>query len=179
MKIFGINCLNHDAAISVIEDGEILFAAHSERYSRKKNDMFLNEDIVEEALSYGKPDKVVYYERPYLKKTRQIYSGQWDEVWSLSNLPGRYLKKWFPNNRIQYIGHHKSHAAAGYYTSPYREAAILVDPEDTRSIADGLAELLSDKSRRQRLVERGRDRVMQFTWDACAARAIKVFESVV
>ena len=38
MRIMGINCLNHDAAISVIEDGEIIFAGHSERYSRKKND---------------------------------------------------------------------------------------------------------------------------------------------
>ena len=42
MKILGINCLNHDAAVSVIEDDKILFAAHSERYSRIKNDMHLN-----------------------------------------------------------------------------------------------------------------------------------------
>ena len=32
MRILGVNCLNHDAAISVVEDGEILFAAQSERY---------------------------------------------------------------------------------------------------------------------------------------------------
>ena len=36
MKILGINALNHDAAVSVLDDGEIKFAAHSERYSRKK-----------------------------------------------------------------------------------------------------------------------------------------------
>ena len=38
MKILGINALNHDAAITMIEDGEILFAGHSERYSKIKFD---------------------------------------------------------------------------------------------------------------------------------------------
>ena len=50
MKILGINCLNHDAAVSVIEDKKILFAAHSERYSRNKNDMFLNDDNFREGV---------------------------------------------------------------------------------------------------------------------------------
>ena len=86
MKILGINCLNHDAAVSVIEDKKILFAAHSERYSRNKNDMFLNDDIIQEALSYGEPDKIAYYERPWIKKTRQLYAGQYNEVFNLNNL---------------------------------------------------------------------------------------------
>ena len=126
MRILGINCLNHDAAVSVIEDGKILFAAHSERYSRIKNDMYLNDEIIEEALSYGEPDKIAYYERPWIKKTRQLYAGQYDEVFNLKNLPSNYLKTWFPSSKIHYIDHHLSHAAAGYYTSPYDEAAILV-----------------------------------------------------
>jgi carbamoyltransferase len=126
MKILGINCLNHDAAVSVIEDGKILFAAHSERYSRKKNDMYLNDDIIKEALSYGKPDKVAYYERPWIKKTRQLYAGQYSEVFNINNLPNRYLKTFLGDTKIEYIDHHLSHAAAGYYTSPYNEAAILV-----------------------------------------------------
>ena len=126
MKILGINCLNHDAAISFIEDDKILFAAHSERYSKVKNDMYLNDDIVNEALSFGEPDVIVYYERPWLKKTRQLYAGQFSEVFSLSNTPGKYLKKWFDTSKIKYVSHHLSHAAAGYYTSPYNEAAVMV-----------------------------------------------------
>jgi carbamoyltransferase len=126
MKILGINCLNHDAAISVVEDGEVLFAAHSERYSRKKNDKYLNDEIVEEALSFGSPDKIAYYERPYLKKLRQVYSGQWAQAFSGENIPGRYLKKWFPGEKIHYVDHHKSHAAAGYFTSNFYEAAVVV-----------------------------------------------------
>lgn len=126
MKILGINCLNHDAAVSVIEDGKILFAAHSERYSREKNDMYLNNDIMSKAFSYGEPDKIAYYERPWIKKTRQLYAGQYNEVFNLNNLPINYLKPWLKGRKISYIDHHMSHAAAGYYTSKFDEAAILV-----------------------------------------------------
>lgn len=126
MRILGINCLNHDAAVSVIEDGNILFAAHSERYSKIKNDMYLNDDIMALALSYGVPDKIAYYERPWIKKSRQLYAGQYKEVFNLSNLPSTYLKKWINTSNITYIDHHYSHAAAGYFTSPYKDAAILV-----------------------------------------------------
>ena len=68
MKILGINALNHDAAITLLEDGKILFAGHSERYSGKKFDSELNEVMVLSALSYGMPDKVAWFEKPYLKK---------------------------------------------------------------------------------------------------------------
>jgi len=60
MKILGINALNHDAAITLIEDGEILFAGHSERYSGIKNDSDLNAPLFSDCYRIGgKPDKVV------------------------------------------------------------------------------------------------------------------------
>ena len=126
MKVLGINCLNHDAAVSVIDDGKILFSAHSERYSRNKNDMYLNDDIMNQAFSYGEPDKIAYYERPWIKKSRQLYAGQFSEVFNINNLPSKYLKRWTGNRSIEYVDHHKSHAAAGYYTSKFDNAAILV-----------------------------------------------------
>ena len=126
MRILGINCLNHDAAVSVIEDGDIKFAAHSERYSRKKNDPLLNDGIMDEALSHGQPDVVAYFERPWLKKSRQLYAGQYDEVFQTFNTPKQYLKRWIGDTKIQYVQHHESHASAGYYTSPFDEACIVV-----------------------------------------------------
>jgi len=42
MKILGISALFHDASICMIEEENILFAAHAERYSRIKNDLYLN-----------------------------------------------------------------------------------------------------------------------------------------
>jgi carbamoyltransferase len=136
MRILGINCLNHDAAMAIVEDNKILWAAHSERYSKIKNDEYLNWEIVNEARSYGW-DKVVYYEKPLIKKTRQIAAGQWDEVFSLKNLPSVYLKQ-FGIKIDQYIGHHESHAAAGYFTSPFYDAMVLtvdaIGEWDTTSI---------------------------------------------
>ena len=126
MRILGINALNHDAAVSVIEEGEIKFAAHSERYSRTKNDMLLNDDIMNEALNHGAPDKVVYFERPWLKKSRQFYAGQYDEVFQTTNTPKKYLERWIGNQKIEYVQHHESHASAGYYTSPFVVARVVV-----------------------------------------------------
>lgn len=126
MRILGINCLNHDAAVSVVEDGNVVFAAHSERYSRRKNDMYLNDDIMSEALSYGEPDKIAYYEKPWLKKSRQLYAKQYSEVFSTSNIPSVYLKKWIGSRPIHYVDHHKSHAASGYFTSSFDESVVVV-----------------------------------------------------
>ena len=50
--------MNHDAAMAIVHydkkgPGKILWAAHSERYSKTKNDHYLNEAIVNEARKYG------------------------------------------------------------------------------------------------------------------------------
>ena len=127
MKILGINALNHDAAIAMIQDGEVLFAGHSERYSGVKNDSDLNAALLADSFRHGaKPDKVVYFERPWLKKARQLRAGQYGEVLSRKNLPSYYLRDYVGNSEIEYVQHHQSHAAAGYYTSPYEESAIVV-----------------------------------------------------
>mgnify|MGYP001373687442 FL=1 len=124
MRILGINCLNHDAAMAVVDGQDIVWAAHAERYSKVKNDHFLNSEIVNEAKKYGPFDKVVYYEKPWLKKQRQLYAGQYDLAFSTKELPSQYLKKF--NIKIdEYILHHESHAATGYYTSPFRDCVVL------------------------------------------------------
>ena len=79
-----------------------------------------------EALSYGEPDVVSYFERPWLKKSRQLYAGQYDEVFRMDNTPKEYLKRWIGDKEIQYVQHHESHASAGYYTSKFDEACIVV-----------------------------------------------------
>ena len=93
MRILGINALNHDASISLIDNGEVVFAAHSERYSGIKNDSELHAAIFADMYRYGKPDKVAYFERPWLKKYRQLKAGQYKEVFQLDNTPKKYLKR--------------------------------------------------------------------------------------
>ena len=124
MNIWGISANSHDAAVSVWHDKQLQFAAHSERYSGIKNDGDLCKGIIEEAETYGKPDIVVWYENPRLKTMRQRYAGQGDR--SLENNVETYLKKYNIDVPIVYGEHHKSHAAAGYYTSKFSDATVVV-----------------------------------------------------
>ena len=41
-----------------------------ERYSKVKNDHYLNQKIVDEANTFGPFDKVVYYEKAFIKKDK-------------------------------------------------------------------------------------------------------------
>ena len=76
MNILGISAGFHDAALSVISDkGDILFAGHSERYSKIKNDSNLCPEIIQEIFGMD-IGTIAYYERPWAKQLRQIYSGQ-------------------------------------------------------------------------------------------------------
>ena len=134
MKILGINALNHDAAITLIEDNEILFAAHAERYSGIKNDSNLNKEMFEDMENYivhrsrGGIDKIVWFERPWIKKLRQLKAGQYREVFSRKNLPQYHLDK-VTNGKYkinEYVDHHLSHASSTYFTSPYTESAVVV-----------------------------------------------------
>lgn len=124
-KIWGVTALNHDASIAVIDGSEILFAGHAERYSRIKNDNQLNAELIAEAMSYGAPSEIVWFEKPMLKKMRQLYAGQYAEV--ISETPQSHLAlHGLGDILLSYTSHHRSHAAAGYYTSTYKDAAIVV-----------------------------------------------------
>ena len=125
MKYLGIVSLGHDASVALIEDGEILFASHSERYSRVKNDPNINKELLEDALSYGWPDKIVWYERPWVKAMRHVRAGQWDELPKV-NIKKHLREMGLGDIPFTTVGHHESHAAAGYYTSSYEDASILV-----------------------------------------------------
>ena len=58
------------------------------------------------------------------------------------------------------------------------EAAVLVDPEDVESIAHGMRRMVCDQGLRQQLIQAGRQRVKDFSWEKCARETIKVLESV-
>ena len=50
MRILGINCLNHDAAMAVVDGQDILWAAHAERYSKIKGHEGLRKDELTGAI---------------------------------------------------------------------------------------------------------------------------------
>ena len=117
MKILGINETSHDASVSLIEDGKILFAGHAERYSKQKNDWYVNDSLIKDALQYGTPDHIAYYEKPLIKASRLALrggSGEWKPRFNIEGIPRKSFS------------HHYSHAAAGYYTSNFNDAVIVV-----------------------------------------------------
>ena len=117
MIILGINETSHDASVSLIKDGKILFAGHSERYSKQKNDWYINDSLIKDALQYGKPDNIAYYEKPLLKASRLFLKGgqgKWKPKFNIEDIPRKSF------------GHHYSHACAGYYTSSFSDAVIVV-----------------------------------------------------
>jgi len=127
MNILGISAGFHDAAASIINhQGEILFAAHSERYSKKKNDENFCQGLLDDILPYG-PKTVAYYERPWKKQLRRLYSGEgvnWNSL-TVKQILQQQLGNLIPE-RVRSFNHHLSHAAAGFQTSPYDRATVVV-----------------------------------------------------
>ena len=122
MIILGINETSHDASVSLIKDGDILFAGHAERYSKQKNDWYTNIDLINDAIQYGFPDKIAYYENPLLKASRLLLkggNGNWKPQQNIKNIFNKSLP-------VKYFKHHYSHACAGYYTSKFNDAVIVV-----------------------------------------------------
>jgi glycosyltransferase involved in cell wall biosynthesis len=58
------------------------------------------------------------------------------------------------------------------------DAAILVDPYDPDSIADGMRQALADVELRARLIERGLAKVREYSWERSVARTREVYEEV-
>jgi glycosyltransferase involved in cell wall biosynthesis len=56
------------------------------------------------------------------------------------------------------------------------DAADLFDGRDTAAIGRAIEKLLDDRAHAQMLVERGLERVRQFTWERCAASTLESYE---
>jgi carbamoyltransferase len=144
MNILGISCYYHDAAACLLRDGEIIAAAHEERFTRTKHDSEFPINAIryclqEGKLEVGELDYVGFYDKPFVKFERIL-------VQYLATFPRSFLsfmqavplwmrhKLWIPKlirEQLVYEGpilfaeHHMSHAASAFLVSPFEEAAIL------------------------------------------------------
>jgi len=131
MNYLGISCGFHDAGLSVVNDkGEILFAGHSERYSKYKHDKDLCPGIIKDALRHVNGSfELHYYEKPWLKAIRQLRAGQIPGPFSMTNIIGQANMQELAIKRTGKIHthvHHQTHAAAGFQTSPFDKATVVV-----------------------------------------------------
>ena len=127
--ILGISAGYHDAAATVLNSrGEIVYAGHAERYSKRKNDADIHVDMLFEAARDRHIDHIAYYETPWRKQTRQLYSGQgieWSRITTRQVLREQ-LGGYFSGVPVSTYQHHLSHAAAGFQTSPFDRATVVV-----------------------------------------------------
>jgi carbamoyltransferase len=152
MKILGLSAHYHDSAAALLVDGVPVCAVQEERLSRKKNDSSFPIGAIEWCLDHAgltpaDLDAVVFYERSMLKFERILtcalreFPHSWrsfpqaiknslgEKVW-VRGIIASYLG--VPRNKIFFTDHHAAHAAAAFFTSPSRRAAILT--------ADGVGE---------------------------------------
>lgn len=143
--ILGISCFYHDSAAALIRDGEVIAAAHEERFSRKKHDEDFPRKAIDYCLDYAgisadRLNAVAFYEKPFLKFERLLmtYTDTWPKglfswipamrEWLTKKL---WIKSSIYDELVSYEGpiyfpeHHVSHAASAYLPSPFDKAAIL------------------------------------------------------
>ena len=160
MLILGISAFYHDSAVALVRDGEILYAAQEERFSRRKHDSEFPEKAVANCLAFTgyRPeslDCVVFYEKTFLKLDRLFSTYMQFAPRGLSSfltaIPVWAKRKIFIKDIIReklgrsdipiyFTGHHQAHIASAFYPSPFRDAAVVtidgVGEWDSMTIAE-------------------------------------------
>ncbi|MCI6211935.1 carbamoyltransferase family protein [Bacteroides heparinolyticus] len=149
MIVLGISAYFHDSAAALIKDGAIIAAAEEERFNRIKHyngfpTIACKFCLEHSGVTINDVDKVVFYEKPFLKFERIIRSHinyapkglrtflKAMQTWlkdklNMRSTIMRELKDAFGfSPSVEFCHHHLSHAALSYYTSPYESCAILV-----------------------------------------------------
>jgi carbamoyltransferase len=142
--ILGVSCFYHDSAVTLINGGEIVFAAQEERFSRIKHDSSFPKRAIEAALDFAKIDSsdlkaVTYYEDPNLKSARVVstiakYFPRSANAFVHTASQGLWRRKLVEDlirDELNFEGsvifgnHHLSHAASAFFPSSFETSAIL------------------------------------------------------
>ncbi len=143
----GLNCYNHNSSLSLIIDGEIVWAAEEERFNRSKySDVFpfmalttalkqfnLSPNDIDTIafcwdLKYGLKMRIPYLlSRFYDPITAFYVSGldRYAKAKMMSLLPRIIRSIGLENAKFVSVPHHLSHAASSFYSSPFDSAAII------------------------------------------------------
>jgi carbamoyltransferase len=144
VNILGISAYYHDAAAALLRDGQLVAAAHEERFTRKRHDPDLPVNAVKYCLEAGNIEiddieYVVFYDKPFIKLERILltYISTFPRslpsftksmpVWLKEKLwiPSAIGKRLGFRGEVLFAEHHQSHAASAFLASPFEEAAIL------------------------------------------------------
>ncbi|PKH50796.1 hypothetical protein CXF68_08895 [Tenacibaculum sp. Bg11-29] len=142
--ILGVSAFYHDSAACLLKDGAIIAASQEERFTRKKHDASFPKKAIdfclkEAGISIDDVSLITFYEKPFVKFERII-----DSIKNTVPFGFLFFKKaiqswvkvklWIPSiirKELNYKGkmifseHHEAHAAGAFFTSPYKESAIV------------------------------------------------------
>ena len=161
----GISAFYHDSSACITSGNNVLAAAEEERFTGIKHDKGFPVNAIKWTLrATGKKitdiDEVHWYENPKIKddRVRQTFNKRPFKTFFLRqkykkdrkiNSPETLLQNLGYTGKIIYHDHHYSHAAFSYYTSPYRNAAILtidgVGEWETTTISVGSGNTITKK----------------------------------
>lgn len=145
MNVLGLSFYYHDSSAALVKDGVLVAAAEEERFSRVKHDsgfpkLAIDFVLATAGITLHDVDFVVFYEKPFVKFERMLLTAmstfprsasvfresmqRWvtDKLWIKSIMA---KKLGIPSSKILFAEHHVSHAASSFFTSPFKEAAIL------------------------------------------------------
>lgn len=145
MYTLGISCYYHDSAAALLKDGKVVTAVEEERFSRKKFDdsfpkMAITWCLEENEITPDQIHSVAFYDKSILKFERLMdnYIAVAPRgLYSFLNVIPKWLHKrlWVKaeiekalkgfKGTIIFPEHHLSHASYAFFTSPFKEAAIL------------------------------------------------------
>ncbi len=173
MRILGLSAFYHDSAAALVADGTVVAAAQEERFTRIKHDPAFPVHALRYCLDASGGDaeaidKIVFYEKPFLKFERLIETylafaprgfasfrkamPLWiGEKLFQRDLLIKELKAIDPRlatkGKLLFAEHHLSHAASAYYPSPFDDAIVLtmdgVGEWATTSLAHGSGSALT------------------------------------
>jgi carbamoyltransferase len=112
VRVLGLGGSHHDFGACLVEDGRIVSAVEEERLTRKKVGFGLGPRL-QRCLA-----------AEYVLTEAGTTIGDVDLVLANDLLNPVYSVRF--KDRVQWIGHHLSHAASTFYTSPFEQAAVLV-----------------------------------------------------
>ena len=133
--ILGISYGYHDSAVALLQNGKVLSAVEEERFTGIKHDNrfpanSINWIFKKHGITRDDIHAVCYYENPIIKTHRNRKS-YWKYFWKNPfNIPytdsaDNELQEQFPNSMVIIGNHHLSHLAYSYFTSDFKESAIL------------------------------------------------------
>ncbi|MBC5793483.1 MAG: hypothetical protein H8Z69_05635 [Nanohaloarchaea archaeon] len=162
MNVLGISCYYHDSSACLVKDGEVVAAVSEERFSREKHDRSFPQNAVDYCLrsqevEASDVDKVVFYEKPVRKLSRVLETSS--EVfprgfksfrkamvsWTKTKLRIKSkIRSNFPDADIEFVPHHRSHAASAFHPSPFDEAAVLTADSTGEYVTNQMFEAEAD-----------------------------------